>query len=313
MNLFDLILWPLRWAIELILVAWHQLFTAVGLDPDGGLTWVLSIVGLVVVVRSALIPLFVRQIKSQRRMMEIAPQIQKIQEKYRGKKDQFSNEAKTREMMALYKENGTSPFASCMPLLIQMPIFLALFRVLSDASKQLEGIGLMTTAFAESFARATIFGAPLRATFLESLDSGPTSVIVIASVLVVLMIASQFYTQLQITSQNISDATKESPMYRQQKVLLYIIPFMFLFSGVSFPLALNIYWFTSNLWAMVQQAIIIRQLPNPGSEAWRKQQERLKKRGKLTEVEQADGQNAATQKAQRQQPMGKKRAKKSGK
>ena len=89
-GFFNTLLWPIKWVIEAILVAFHTLWTAIGLDPDAGLTWVLSIVGLVLVVRAALIPIFVRQIKSQRRMLEVAPQLKKIQDKYKGKKDQFS-------------------------------------------------------------------------------------------------------------------------------------------------------------------------------------------------------------------------------
>ncbi len=119
------VLWPIKWLIELLLVAFHWFWTAVGLNPDAGITWILSILGLVIVVRSALIPVFVRQIKSQRRMMMIAPQIKKIQDKYKGKKDQYSREAMSRETMALYKNNNANPLSSCLPLLIQMPVFLS--------------------------------------------------------------------------------------------------------------------------------------------------------------------------------------------
>ena len=134
MDILSLILWPIKWVIELILVAFHSMWTFFGLDPDAGLTWVLSIVGLVIVVRAALIPIFVRQIKSQRRMLEVAPQLKKIQDKYKGKKDQYSREAMSRETMELYKKTGTNPLSSCLPLLLQMPIFFGLFSVLNDAS-----------------------------------------------------------------------------------------------------------------------------------------------------------------------------------
>src|SRR3546814_8543959 len=107
-DLIGTILWPLKWLVELVLVAWHALFTFIGLPAAEGITWVLSIIGLVIVVRSALIPLFVRQIKSQRKMMEIAPELRKVQEKYRGKKDQLSREAMSRETMARYKKHGRS-------------------------------------------------------------------------------------------------------------------------------------------------------------------------------------------------------------
>ena len=127
MDIIGTILWPLKWAVELLLVGWHLLWTAIGLDPAAGLTWVLSIVGLVLVVRAALIPLFIKQIKSQRKMLEIAPQMKKVQEKYKGKRDQASREAMSRETMELYKKHGTSPVSGCLPLLVQMPIFFALF------------------------------------------------------------------------------------------------------------------------------------------------------------------------------------------
>ena len=90
--------------------------------------------GWCLVVRSALIPLFVKQIKSQRKMMEIAPELRKVQEKYKGKKDQLSREAMSRETMALYKKHGTNPASSCLPLLVQMPVFFALFSVLNGVT-----------------------------------------------------------------------------------------------------------------------------------------------------------------------------------
>jgi YidC/Oxa1 family membrane protein insertase len=107
-GFFNTLLWPIRWVIEAILVGFHWLLTTLGLDPAAGLTWVLSIVGLVLVVRAALIPIFVRQIMSQRKMLEVAPQLKKIQDKYRGKRDQFSREAMQRETMELYRKAGTT-------------------------------------------------------------------------------------------------------------------------------------------------------------------------------------------------------------
>lgn len=322
MDFFETILWPLRWLVELVLWAWHWLFTAIGMDPASGVTWVLSILGLVIVVRSALIPVTVRQIKSQRRMMEVAPDLKKIQDKYKGKKDQFSREAMSRETMAMYKKHGTNPFASCLPILIQMPIFFSLFYVLRHAAENKTGIGFMTEQLTQSFNAASIFGAPLKMTFTQGWESGNWMVVILLGAIMVLMIASQFFTQLQIMSKNVSDETKNSPMYRQQKILLYIIPFAFLFSGVAFPLALNIYWFSSNLWTMGQQGIVIRSMPTPGSEAWRKRQERLKSKGRMTDDEkraQALGQDPNSpnaqqqQQGQRQQPMSSKRSKKKGK
>jgi YidC/Oxa1 family membrane protein insertase len=312
-DFIETILWPLRWLVELVLMLWHQLFTLIGLDPASGAAWVLSILGLVIVVRSLLIPVTVRQIKAQRRMMDLAPEMKKVQAKYKGKNDQFSREAMSRETMALYKKHGTNPFSSCLPILVQMPIFFSLFYVLRNASENKPGIGFMNEELTQSFNAATVFGAPLKMTFTQGWESGQWSVVILLGIIVIAMIASQFFTQLQIMSKNISDETKASPMYRQQKIMLYIIPFAFLFSGVAFPLALNIYWFTSNLWTMGQQFIVIRNMPTPGSDAWRARQDRLRAKGKLSaeELEVIEAREAKAQvQGQRVQPKSAKRAKK---
>ena len=313
MDFIETLLWPLRWLVELVLAVWHQIFTFLGLNPASGLTWVLSIIGLVLVVRSALIPITVRQIKSQRRMMDLAPEMKKIQAKYKGKSDQFSREAMSRETMALYKKHGTNPFSSCLPILIQMPVFFSLFYVLRHAAENKTGIGFMNQELTHNFNAAELFGAPLKMTFTQGWAEQNWVIIILLGAIMILMIASQFFTQLQIMSKNVSDETKNSPMYRQQRILLYIIPFAFIFSGVTFPLALNIYWFTSNLWTMGQQYIVIKNMPTPGSEAWRQRQARLKAKGKLTEEEAAEIdriEGTGEAQGQRQQPMSAKRAKK---
>lgn len=316
MDILSLILWPIKWVIELILVAFHSMWTFFGLDPDAGVTWVLSIVGLVIVVRAALIPIFVRQIKSQRRMLEVAPQLKKIQDKYKGKKDQYSREAMSRETMELYKKTGTNPLSSCLPLLLQMPIFFGLFSVLNDASvHDKAGVGFLSQELADSFANAVFLGAPLSSTFIEAFNNGgqPWQTMVVASVMIVLMTASQFITQLQIVSKNMSPETKASPMFRQQRILLYLLPLVFAFSGVAFPIGVMFYWLVSNFWTMGQQFVVIRNMPTPGSEAAKAREARLARKGKLV-VEEKPENDVAEQKkpTQRQQPVSKARAKKQG-
>ncbi|SEB57202.1 YidC/Oxa1 family membrane protein insertase [Paramicrobacterium humi] len=315
MDIIGTILWPLKWAVELILVAFHWLFTNLGMDPAAGFTWVLSIVGLVLVVRAALIPLFVKQIKNQRKMMEVAPQLKKIQEKYKGKRDQLSREAMSRETMDLYKRTGTNPMGSCLPLLVQMPIFFALFSVLREAANGQAGVGPLNTTLAKLFGDASLFDlAPLHSSFQDAMNADPqqTGVMVIAAVMVVLMTGSQFFTQLQIMSKNISDETKASPMFKQQRILLYLLPFVFLFSGFAFPLGVMFYWLVSNIWTMVQQFLIIRNMPMPGTEAAKQREERLARKGKLDKLE-AKGDTIVVEEkkpTQRTQPVGKNRAKK---
>lgn len=327
------LLWPLKWVIELILFSFHWLFSNLGLDPDGGLTWVLSVVGLTVVVRAAIIPLFVRQIKSQRRMLEIAPEMKRIQDKYRGKKDQFSREAMSRETMELYKKHGTNPLSSCLPLIIQMPIFISLFFVLNTAANYatstlaiddpahpkpgIDG-GFMTSDLALSFGNAEFLGAPLHSSIQHAQDN--PAVWIIAIVMIALMTGSQFFMQLQIMSKNQTPEMKASPMYKQQRILLYVLPLVFVFSSWAFPIGVMFYWVASNLWTVVQQWIVIRNMPTPGSEAALAREARLAKRRQRRgiSVVEMDAEGAPvepeTPKAtQRQQPVSKQRSKKKGK
>ena len=100
------LLWPIKWLIEFILVSFHTVFSSLGLGFDSGISWVLAIVGLVLLVRAALIPVFVKQIRSQRNMMLVQPELLKLQKKYRGKTDRESREKMAKEQMDLYKRTG---------------------------------------------------------------------------------------------------------------------------------------------------------------------------------------------------------------
>ena len=329
----SVVLWPIKWVIELLLVGFHTALVALGMDPAAGITWILSILGLVIVVRSALIPVTLRMIKSQRNMMQIAPQIKKIQDKYKGKKDQYSREAMSRETMALYKTSGTNPLSSCLPLLIQMPVFLSLTATLTAAQSNKPVVGLLglnagvggKTTLAELFGKASLFGvAPLHDTLQEGFAHGIGWVIGIAIGMIILMSATQFITQLQIMSKNQTPEMKASPTYRQQRVLLYILPFIFIFSGFTFPLGVMFYWVFGNLWTMGQQFIVIRNMPNPGSDAALAREARLARRRQRRPQIAAEGAGGAgiggfsiveepkKVTTQRQQPVGKNRAKKSG-
>lgn len=322
MDLIGTILWPLKWVIEVVLVFFHLLFSWLGMDPNGGLTWTLSIVGLVVVVRSTLIPLVVRQVHSSRQMMEIQPLLKKLNEKYKGKRDQFSLQAKREETAKLYRENGVNPLGSCLPLISNLLVGWALFQVIQEAQQQHAGVGLLTLNLSESFAKSNLFGAPLSGSFLtqwQNMTEGrpfELEVLLLAAALVVAMTVLQFITQLQLVSKNMSAAVKESPMYRQQRMMLYFLPLALAGSGVVFPLGVLLYWSVSNLWTMGQQWMIIRRMPTPGSEAAKAREERLARQGKLpaTPNEVAGATDAKTQGqvTQRRQPVSKSRRKKQG-
>ncbi|WP_395658255.1 membrane protein insertase YidC [Nocardioides sp.] len=260
---------PLYYAISAVLVAWHWVFTNVlHMNPDGGATWVLSIIGLTVTVRAALIPLFVKQINSSRNMQLIQPKVKELQKKYGHDRERLAQET-----MKLYKESGTNPFASCLPILIQMPIFLALFRLLDHHAANGSGIAFLTEPLAESFGNAELFGVvPLKATFLD--NGGSLAVQVVAAILVIAMTATTFTTQRQLMSKNMPADALSGPYAQQQKLLLYVLPVVFAVGGIAFPIGVLFYWTTSNLWTMGQQFYVIRNNPAPGTEAAKAKAER---------------------------------------
>ncbi|MDR1152898.1 MAG: membrane protein insertase YidC [Bifidobacteriaceae bacterium] len=256
------------------------------LDANSGLAWVLSIVGLVVIMRIAMIPLFVRQIHSQRGMQLIQPELQKIQKRYKGKTDPISRQRQQEEMMALYRKQGTNPFSSCLPILVQSPFFLALFAVLTSLTKICNGdegfgpIGTISQQMACSVQQATLFGAPLTSTFTlagQAPDGvSPLTVRIVTVVLIVAMSVTTFTTQRQLTMKNIPEAAQDNPMFRAQKMMLYVFPLIFAFSGINFPIGVLVYWLTTNLWTMGQQFFVIRRMPAAGSAAEKQLLERKK-------------------------------------
>ncbi|MEZ0166463.1 membrane protein insertase YidC [Kineococcus sp. LSe6-4] len=310
---YDL-LYPIQWVVAWIMVRFHDLLTAVGFDPAGGAAWSLSIVGLVVVIRILLIPLFVKQIKAMRGMQVIQPEMRKIQQKYKGKNDPASRQAMQQEMMALYRSSGTNPMASCLPILLQSPIFLALFHTLNGIAQE-KPVGALNLELVQQADRATIFGAQLSDVFMRSWGDGNWNAIILTAVMIVLMSASQFVTQKQLMAKNTSSASMEgNPFAQQQKLMLYILPIIFAVSGVNFPIGVLLYWLTTNVWSMGQQFFVIRRMPNPGSLAEKELQERKARRAarrglvltKDGEPETATGAEhttpAAPVRRQRQQP-----------
>lgn len=279
------IMTPLYYAISGIMLGWHELLSTF-LDPQGGLSWALSIVGLTLVIRILLIPLFVKQIKSQRNMQLIQPKVKELQKKYGHDRQKLGEET-----MKLYKDSGTNPFASCLPLILQMPIFFALFRILDQASKNNSGRGFLTDARATDFADSLIFGTiPIKESFWRARVWGPdgdVTVMLVAVVLVISMTATTFLTQRQLMSKNMPTDALSGPYAQQQKILLYVLPLVFGISGVAFPIGVLLYWTTSNLWTMGQQFYVIRNNPAPGTPAFDAKVKRDAAKGK-GKGEQAD-------------------------
>ncbi|MDR1441229.1 MAG: membrane protein insertase YidC [Bifidobacteriaceae bacterium] len=289
MDWFDSILSPIMWVVAWIMFGAHAAGEAVGIGD--GLAWVLAIVVLVVVMRVLMIPLFVRQIRSSRGMQLLQPELQKIQKRYKGKTDPVSRRRMQEETMELYRSHGSNPMSGCWPVLAQSPLFFALFRVLYNLGRIANGdyktIGPIDQGVAQDIESTRLFGAPLSATFLNEqtwAGAEPLAVRVVTVVLIILMSVTTFTTQRQLTMKNMPQTAMENPMFRTQKMMMYMMPGIFAVSGVNFPIGVLIYWFTTNVWSMGQQFFVIRNTPAPGSEAEarmkaRKEKRRLRKGG----------------------------------
>jgi YidC/Oxa1 family membrane protein insertase len=276
--------------------------------------WSLSIIGLVILIRTILIPLFVKQIKSQRALTALQPKMKEIQKRYKDDRQKQSE-----EMMKLYREHKTNPMASCLPILAQAPIFFALFTVLNGIAHD-RPHGVMKGAILQQASEAKFFGAPLSGTFLGS-GNGVTKTVTI--LLIVAMSVTTFTTQRQLLVKGMpKQQDSNNMMMQQQKIMMYIFPIIFAVSGVNFPVGVLIYWSTTNLWTMAQQFYVIKRNPTPGSPAY---EELMKKKAKKDHISLQDeiakdlhidgnnsvnGENAdGSQSGQRQQPKKKKKKK----
>ena len=288
---------PLYYVISAVLLGFHKLFGE-AFGPASGIAWVLSIIGLTLVIRAALIPLFVKQIKSSRNMQLIQPKVRELQKKYGHDREKLAQET-----MKLYKDAGTNPFASCLPILLQMPIFLALFRLIDQAAKHPEDErGLMTRTLNQQFGDAVFLNAKISDTFL---DTDLVGVRVLAALLVIAMTITTFLTQRQLMSKNMPADALTGPYAQQQKLLLYVLPVVFAVGGIAFPVGVLFYWTTSNLWTMAQQFYVIRNNPAPGTPAFAAKQERDRAKARKkgipeAEVSQAELEAEAEAEAKRQ-------------
>ena len=304
-DFLETLISPLYWIVSVILMGWHWVFSQV-LDPESGWTWALSIIGLTVVVRAALIPLFVKQIKSSRNMQMLQPKVKDLQKKYGHDRERLAQET-----MALYKDAGTNPFASCLPILAQAPIFFALFRVISEATRDQRGLGILSQKDAIDLEQAELLGVRIADTFLGA--DGNALVMVVTLALVAVMTATTFTTQRQLMRKNMPESALTGPYAQQQKMLLYVLPVVFAVGGIAFPIGVLLYWSTSNLWTMCQQFYVIRNNPAPGTPAFEAKRQRDIKHGRIVEPEPEQPTTTKTTEPARRQPKKSSRSQRRGK
>jgi YidC/Oxa1 family membrane protein insertase len=252
-------------AISWILLRWHSLWdlivgTALGTDW----AWVLAIVFLVVTLRVILFPVFVKQIKSQRAMQALQPKVKELQEKHKGDRETLQ-----KEMMELYRAEKANPLMGCLPMLLQVPVFISLFHTLrrlgpTNSNKTLYG---WTAEQFTSASNAKLFTAPISGKFgsttaeLAAMNANGTTVKIIAGVLVLVMMVTTFLTSRQMI---LKTGWAEDPQQKMiQRLMLYGIPFSLLISGAIFPIGVIIYWVTNNLFTLGQQQWVLRKYPPP--------------------------------------------------
>jgi len=307
------ILHPLYYAVTWVIVTFHSLLGLfLGKDSHESLKWTFSIVLLVIVIRIILIPLFVKQIKSQRAMTALQPKMKEIQKRHKDDRQKQSE-----EMMKLYKEHKTNPLASCIPLLAQSPIFFALFRVLSGIAHNKSYVpSVLTPTLLAKAHDAKFLGAPISDSLISS---HITTTKIVTIIMIVAMSATTFTTQRQLMIKGMPKVDpSNNMMLQQQKIMLYLFPLIFAVTGVNFPIGVLIYWLTNNLWTFGQQFYVIKRNPTPGSPAYEELQRKRGMAGTATNPANPSGtsatpeglteaeRDAAAKSRQRQQPKKKK-------
>jgi len=201
-----------------------------------GLSWGMSIIALTVVTRAVLIPLTYKQLKGMRALQALQPQIKELQEKYKNDKQRMQQ-----EMMRIYKENKVNPFASCIPLIAQLPVFITLFYVLRHE--------LPPDMGCPAAGHCAAYGAEFF--FIDDLTAKATG-----AELIVLLV-------LYVGTQLASGAVMALSADKSQRTMMFLLPLIFVPFILNFPAGLILYWITTNIWTIGQQLVIRKVVPVP--------------------------------------------------
>jgi len=218
-------------------------------------SWGLAIIGLTIIVRAALVPLTLSQFRSMQNMQRLAPQIKALQAKYKGDKQRLNE-----EMMKFYRENKVNPFASCIPLLLQLPVFISLYYMLRTSLK-VDICGPALHAYYHIPPHHTIPSSLLSKTTCGQVDPGSAKFLFIPDITAkttgwVLVVLLVMYIGSQLASSLMMSASADA----NQRRLMLALPFFFVIFIFSFPGGLLVYWITTNVWTIGQQYVVRRQM-----------------------------------------------------
>lgn len=277
-----------------VLWFWHKIFSFV-LDPAAGVTWALSIMFLVFTIRILLVKPMANQLRSARKMQELQPKMQELQRKYKNDRQTLAL-----EMRKVHKEMGVNPLASCLPILVQMPIFIGLFHVLRSFNRTAEGLGQLGMTVEEtrntpnyffgvdevqSFLDARLFGAPLSGYI--SMDPvnyrafSPTGdvdfdriniIIIVVPLMLLAAVLMHFSARMSMAraaaKRKANPAKKDDPRAQQmqmqmdmmQKLMLWVMPVMYLMGGFLWQVGLALYMATNMTWSYIQQSLLYKKM-----------------------------------------------------
>jgi len=238
----------------------------------------LAIILMTLVTRIILLPLSIKSTRSMREMQVIQPEIKRLQKKYKGDRQKLNP-----EMMALYKEHGVNPFGGCLPLLLQMPVFIALFQViqkpraylvpwddsalytaLDSASSALDVHNFLGLRLDCSVTRAWQ-GESSPVANIEAICGGSPVEALPYLALILLMAGATYYQQRQMTAAR--GGAAQDPQAQQMQTFMKVMPAILLVFGLGFPAGVVLYWVTTNAWTIVQQRIMLKAAPpiQPGA------------------------------------------------
>ena len=307
------------------------LFELLKLIQTFAVDWGLSIIILVVIIRLLLTPLMLKSTKSTARMQVLQPKLKRIQNKYKGKNDPASKEAMQRETMKLYQDTGTNPMGGCtsmLPMFVQGPVFMCMFYTLSAIPyiargkfRDGQGLGAFDIATAKEFTSTTVFGVNVAENFTTADIHGKIIIGIFVALMCFCLWLMQFNSMKRNMPQN-NAQNKQAEM--MQKMMLWVFPIMYIFSGVAMPFAVLVYWLTNNICNLLRSVWQIYAFPTPGSPAaeakehrdHKRENERRARAGEPSIEEEAlqkakvEAERKLTQGFQREQPHRKRKKKK---
>ncbi len=256
------------------MAGFHRFMVMLGMN-EIGFSWVMSIVFLVIVVQACVFPLFYKSMKGMRKMQAqmavLQPKMQRIQNKYKGKNDPASKEALQREMMKLYQDNDANPMGGCtsmLPMFVQGPVFMCMFYTLSAIptshaanSGTDKALVPSTSPPPSSSPPRNVFGVNVAENFTTAGIHGK----IVIGIFVALMCFCLWLMQYNSMKRNMAQTAANKQTEMMQKMMLWMFPIMYIFSGVAMPFAVLVYWLTNNVCNLLRSIWQIHVFPTPGA------------------------------------------------